>query len=223
MEIHASSRYDLKTVASLCRMFRVKKTTPVLHLVLMLIAYGFVAGVCIALGFGRGFDSFIAVLLTVCAVGLCLELVIFFIFPRIQYRNMADLRDAENRFVFRETDFVVTTDGASQKVGVQLGTTGDSYATGDFGDRVTQYSNGNEAVLALNGGEVDCVIIDNEPAKALVNANKGLKILETSYADEDYAICVKKGNNDLLDKINKAIDELVADGTIDAIVAKYIK
>ena len=115
MEIHASSRYDLKTVASLCRMFRVKKTTPVLHLVLMLIAYGFVAGVCIALGFGRGFDSFIAVLLTVCAVGLCLELVIFFIFPRIQYRNMADLRDAENRFVFRETDFVVTTDGASQK------------------------------------------------------------------------------------------------------------
>ncbi len=114
-------------------------------------------------------------------------------------------------------------DGASQKVGVQLGTTGDSYATGDFGDRVTQYSNGNEAVLALNGGEVDCVIIDNEPAKALVNANKGLKILETSYADEDYAICVKKGNNDLLDKINKAIDELVADGTIDTIVAKYIK
>lgn len=114
-------------------------------------------------------------------------------------------------------------DGASQKVGVQLGTTGDSYATGDFGDRVTQYSNGNEAVLALNGGEVDCVIIDNEPAKALVNANEGLKILETSYADEDYAICVKKGNTDLLDKINKAIDELVADGTIDAIVAKYIK
>ena len=77
--------------------------------------------------------------------------------------------------------------------------------------------------MALNGGEVDCVIIDNEPAKALVNANEGLKILETSYADEDYAICVKKGNNDLLDKINKAIDELVADGTIDAIVAKYIK
>lgn len=115
-------------------------------------------------------------------------------------------------------------EGAAYKVGVQLGTTGDTYSTEDFGeDLVTQYSNGNEAVLALQGGSIDCVIIDNEPAKALVNANEGLKILETSYTDEDYAICVKKGNSDLLDKINKAIDELVADGTIDAIINKYIK
>ncbi len=115
-------------------------------------------------------------------------------------------------------------EGAAYKVGVQLGTTGDIYSTDDFGeDLVTQYSNGNEAVLALQGGSIDCVIIDNEPAKALVNANEGLKILETSYADEDYAICVKKGNSELLDKINKAIDELVADGTVDAIINKYIK
>lgn len=114
-------------------------------------------------------------------------------------------------------------DGASYKVGVQQGTTGDIYATGDFGaDNVTAYSNGNNAVLALVGGSVDCVIIDNEPAKALVTANAGLKILETSYADEDYAICVKKGNAELLAKINQAIVELTADGTIDAIVAKYI-
>ena len=115
-------------------------------------------------------------------------------------------------------------DGASYKVGVQLGTTGDIYATDDFGsDNVTTYSNGNEAVLALKGGSVDCVIIDNEPAKALVAANAGLKILETAYANEDYAICVKKGNADLLDKINAAIVELTEDGTIAAIVAKYIK
>ena len=115
-------------------------------------------------------------------------------------------------------------DGASYKVGVQLGTTGDIYATDDFGsENVTTFSNGNEAVLALNGGSVDCVIIDNEPAKALVAANSGLKILETAYANEDYAICVKKGNSALLDKINSAIMELTEDGTIDAIVAKYIK
>ncbi len=114
-------------------------------------------------------------------------------------------------------------DGASYKVGVQQGTTGDIYATDDFGaDNVIAYSNGNNAVLALAGGSVDCVIIDNEPAKALVAANAGLKILETSYADEDYAICVKKGNTDLLNKINQAIVELTADGTIDAIIAKYI-
>lgn len=115
-------------------------------------------------------------------------------------------------------------EGASYKVGVQLGTTGDIYATGDFGtENVTTYSNGNEAVLALLGGDVDCVIIDNEPAKALVAANEGLNILATAYANEDYAICVKKGNSELLAKIDQAIKDLTADGTIDAIIAKYIK
>ncbi len=113
---------------------------------------------------------------------------------------------------------------ASYKVGVQLGTTGDIYATDDFGsDNVSTYSNGNEAVLALAGGAVDCVIIDNEPAKALVAANSGLKILETEYANEDYAICVKKGNSELLEKIDAAIMELTEDGTIAGIVARYIK
>lgn len=115
-------------------------------------------------------------------------------------------------------------EGAAYKAGVQLGTTGDTYATGDLGeDRVIQYATGNEAVLALAGGSVDCVIIDNEPAKAYVEANEGLKILESTYADEDYAICVKKGNSELLDQIDAAIVELTADGTIDEIVAKYIK
>ncbi|MBO5937964.1 MAG: amino acid ABC transporter substrate-binding protein [Clostridia bacterium] len=114
-------------------------------------------------------------------------------------------------------------DGANYKIGVQRGTTGDIYATDDFGsENVTTYDNGNGAVLALLGGDVDCVIIDNEPAKALVNANEGLAILDTSYADEDYAICIKKGNSALLEKINEAIVALTADGTIDEIVAKYI-
>ena len=115
-------------------------------------------------------------------------------------------------------------DGATYKAGVQKGTTGDIYATDDLGEgRVVQYANGNEAILALTGGAVDCVIIDNEPAKALVAANAGLKILDTTYADEDYAICVKKGNNELLEKLNGAIVALIADGTVDQIVAKYIK
>ena len=115
-------------------------------------------------------------------------------------------------------------EGAAYKVGVQLGTTGDTYSSDDFGaERVIQYSTGNEAVLALAGGSVDCVIIDNEPAKALVAENEGLKILDTSYADEDYAICVAKENTELLDSLNAAIDELTSDGTIDAIVSKYIK
>lgn len=112
---------------------------------------------------------------------------------------------------------------ANYTIGVQRGTTGDIYATGDFGpENVITYDNGNGAVLALVGGDVDCVIIDNEPAKALVNENEGLTILDTSYADEDYAICIKKGNSELLNKINEAIVALTKDGTIDAIVAKYI-
>lgn len=114
-------------------------------------------------------------------------------------------------------------EGASYKIGTQLGTTGDSYSTDDFGaDNVVGFNNGNEAVLALLGDSVDCVIIDNEPAKAFVAANEGLKILDTSYADEDYAICVKKGNSELLDKLNAAIVELTDDGTIEGIVNKYI-
>ena len=115
-------------------------------------------------------------------------------------------------------------ENATYKVGVQLGTTGDIYATDEFGaERVTTYSNGNEAVLALIGGDVDCVIIDNEPAKALIAANEGLKLLDTAYADEDYAICVKKGNSELLEKIDAAILELTEEGKIDEILDKYIK
>lgn len=115
-------------------------------------------------------------------------------------------------------------DGAAYKVGVQLGTTGDIYCSDDLGsDRVVQYANGNEAVVALLGGDVDCVVIDNEPAKAYVANNAGTKILDTSYADEDYAIAIKKGNTELKEAIDKAILKLTADGTIDTIIAKYIK
>ena len=112
------------------------------------------------------------------------------------------------------------------KIGVQTTTTGDIYASGDFGeDAVTRYDNGAAAVEALKTGKVDCVIIDNEPAKSFVAANTGIHILEgdNEYAVEDYAICVKKGNSELLTKINQALAELKADGTIAAIVAKYIK
>ena len=115
-------------------------------------------------------------------------------------------------------------DLCGKKIGVQLGTTGDVYATDDFGDDlVTSLTTGNEAVNALLGGDVDCVIIDNEPAKAFVANNKGLKILDTSYADEDYAACIKKGNDDLREAVDNAIEELIEDGTIDTIVSKYIK
>ena len=117
---------------------------------------------------------------------------------------------------------VLSADGATYKIGVQLGTTGDIYASDEFGDRVTQYNNGNEAVLALQAGDIDCIIIDNEPAKAFVAANEGLAVLESTYADEDYAACFAQENDALREAVNAAIEELIMDGTIDAIIEKYI-
>ena len=109
------------------------------------------------------------------------------------------------------------------KIGVQTNTTGDIYSSSDFGeDAVVRYDNGAVAVEALRNGKVDCVIIDNEPAKAYVAANKGLKILETEYAVEDYAICFQKGNVELKDAVNGALKELIADGSVKKIVDKYI-
>lgn len=115
-------------------------------------------------------------------------------------------------------------EGADYKIGVQLSTTGDIYASDDFGDdHVVRYPSGNDATMALVAGKVDCVIIDNEPAKAYVAANEGLKVLETSYAVEDYAACFSKENTELLEKFDAALKELIEDGTVAAIIAKYIK
>ncbi len=108
-------------------------------------------------------------------------------------------------------------------VGVQIGTTGDIYMTDDVGeDRIDRYQKGTDAIIALTSGKVDAVVIDNEPAKAFVAANDGLVILDTAYAEEEYAMCLSKDNEDLLNAINGALDELEKDGTLDAIVAKYI-
>lgn len=131
--------------------------------------------------------------------------------------------------IVKEDSPIATVDdlfaeGADYKIGVQLSTTGDIYASDDFGDdRVVRYPNGNDATMALVAGKVDCVIIDNEPAKAYVAANEGLKVLETSYAVEDYAACFKKNNTELLEKFDAALKELIEDGTVAAIIGNYIK
>lgn len=110
-----------------------------------------------------------------------------------------------------------------KKIGVQEATTGDIYATDDFGeDHVVKYSKGSDAVLALISGEIDAVIIDDEPAKAYVAVNEGLKILDTKYVVEDYAACIAQNNPELLVQVNGALQDLTADGTIDKILDKYI-
>ncbi|MCR5566848.1 MAG: transporter substrate-binding domain-containing protein [Clostridiales bacterium] len=123
-------------------------------------------------------------------------------------------------------------EGANWYVGVQTGTTGDLYvgwdmedaAEGSSQEREKKYKNGADAVEALKTGKVDCVVIDNEPAKAFVaaNADAGLVILESAYIEEEYAIAVAPENTELLDKINAALKELIEDGTVAGIIAKYI-
>ncbi len=126
--------------------------------------------------------------------------------------------------IVKEGSEIATLDDLAGKlIGVQEATTGDIYSTDEFGEEsVKRYQNGAAAVAALQSGIVDAVIIDNEPAKAFVEVNEGLTILETAYAEEDYAIAVAKDNTELLEKINQALAELTADGSIDAIVNKYI-
>ena len=122
-----------------------------------------------------------------------------------------------------DSDIASADDLTGKAIGTQRGTTGYIYCTDDFGeDNVIAYDDGLTAVQALNNGQVDAVVIDNAPAKSFVEANPGLKILDTAYAQEDYAIGVAKGNTQLLDAINGALEELEADGTLQAIVDKYI-
>ena len=111
---------------------------------------------------------------------------------------------------------------AGKKIGTQRGTTGYIYCSDDFGDEnVVAYDDGLTAVQALNNGQVDAVVIDNAPAKEFVAANPGLVILDTSYAEEDYAIGMAKGSS-LEDAVNAVLEELKADGTLQSIVDKYI-
>lgn len=117
-------------------------------------------------------------------------------------------------------------EGANHTIGVQLATTGDLYTTEDIEaaglGTVDRYNKGADAVMALKNGKVDCVVIDNEPAKAFVEANEGLKILETEYVTEDYAIAVSKDNEALHTAVDAALQELIADGTVQSIIDKYI-
>ena len=147
----------------------------------------------------------------------------------------------DDLFNFNDDGDPVSLKNTGIRIGVQENTTGDIYSSDDITnwgfnnlnedgsvngeDRVKRFKTGAEAVAALKNNQVDCVIIDNEPAKSFVAANTGIHILEgdNEYAIEDYAICVKKGNSELLAKINQALAELKADGTIATIVAKYIK
>ncbi len=128
--------------------------------------------------------------------------------------------------IVKEDSDITSSDDLSNDmlIGVQQGTTGHTYCESDFGEKhVLPYDNGAMAIQALLQDKVDCVVIDQQPAKEFVAANEGLKILDTAYADEDYAAAVSKDNPALTAALNKALQELKDDGTIQSILDKYIK
>ena len=143
-------------------------------------------------------------------------------------QNVMDFTDSyatgiQSIIVKEDSDIASVDDLAGKKIGTQRGTTGYLYCSDDFGDEnVVAYDNGLTAVQMLNNGQVDCVVIDNAPAKEFIAANPGLKLLDTAYVEESYAIGIGKGNTELKDAINTALEELKAVGTLQAIVDKYI-
>lgn len=132
--------------------------------------------------------------------------------------------------IVKEDSPIATVDDLANadKIGTQRGTTGYLYCSdtpdnGGYGeDHVTAFDTGATAIQALLNGQVDAVVIDNMPAQEFVKANAGLKILDTEYANEEYAIGMAKGNTALLEAVNNALQELTADGTLQSIVDKYI-
>lgn len=143
-------------------------------------------------------------------------------------QNVMDFTDSyatgiQSIIVKEDSDIASVDDLAGKKIGTQRGTTGYLYCSDDFGDEnVVAYDDGLTAVQMLNNGQVDCVVIDNAPAKEFIAANPGLKLLDTAYVEESYAIGIGKGNTELKDAINTALEELKADGTLQTIVDKYI-
>ena len=144
---------------------------------------------------------------------------------RKQSVDFSDTYTTSKQLIIVKDDSTITgsKDLEGKTVGVQTGTTGDILASDIKDVKPERYDKGMDAVQALSQGKVDAVIIDSEVAKKFVEETSGLKVLDEAFADENYSLAIKKGNKELLDSVNKALSELKSDGTIDSIIAKYIK
>lgn len=115
------------------------------------------------------------------------------------------------------------SDLAGKTIGVQLGTTGDTYVSENVPDAtIERYNKGFEAVQALTQGKIDAVVIDNEPAKSFIATGEGIKIVEEPVTEEQYAIAVSKDNEELLDAVNGVLADMEENGKLEEIIGKYI-
>ena len=132
----------------------------------------------------------------------------------------------------KDSDVTGLADLNGKKIAVQEGTTGDLLCTpGEDNDVITdentevkRFKKGTDAIVSLNNGGVDAVVIDKNPAENFVASNSGkLKLIEDDTSTEEYAIAVKKGDTELLEKINSGLAKIKEDGTFDELVAQYIE
>ena len=142
---------------------------------------------------------------------------------RLMVMNFTDYYFSSTQKVIVKEGSDVTMDNLGEKmIGVQRATTGHIFVSDTYGEsQVTPYDNGASAVQALLNGQVDCVVIDANPAQEFVDSNPGLVLLDGDLAEDNYAIGVNKENTALLDAINQALKDLNEDGTIPAIYDKY--
>lgn len=145
---------------------------------------------------------------------------------RLKNVDFSDTYTTASQVIIVKNDSEISgpDDLAGKYIGVQLGTTGDIYAS-DYeaeGSTIERYNKGFEAIQALLQDKIDAVVIDLEPAKVFVAENEGIQILDEALTVEEYAIAIKKGNTELLEKINGALGELRDSGELQAIIDKYI-
>ena len=132
-------------------------------------------------------------------------------------------KEASSAQVDSVSGIKTVNDLTGKRIGVQLGTTGAVYARDVENAAIQEFNKGADAVMALTQDKVDCVIIDEQTAKAFVASNKkGLVIIDDRFTDEEYAAVISKSNKELLASVNAAISELKKDGTLDQIIKSYI-
>lgn len=159
-------------------------------------------------------------------IGLYLTAIVILIAGFAGYRYYKASRAEKALEDAKKNAVTCVADLEGKRIGVQIGTTGDIYASDYEGDEagtsIERFNKGTDAVQALKTGKIDCVIIDVQPAKAYLEKNAELRILEEEFANEEYAICVDKKNTELKEKINAALAELKEDGTLQQIQDYYI-
>ena len=147
---------------------------------------------------------------------------------RLMNVNFSDTYvEAGQAIIVKEgSDIQSAADLNGKVVGVQRGTTGDEYVSDEANGvgvaSVERFSNGPDAAQSLLTDKIDAVVIDNEPAKKLVENSEGLVKLDENLTSEQYAIAVAKDNTELLDAINGALSEMKENGELQAILDKYL-